>query len=159
MTGGNAHGDLDVREANKALARRWFDEGWSRGELDVAELLFAPEFLLGGEKVGPEGPKRSVRARRAAFAGLTVDVGLQVAEGPWVASWYTTRGTHVGEFAGVAPTGRVISSEGIQLWRVENGLVVEDRNVFDVRRVLAQLLEPAGKTPGPARLATDDSRG
>ncbi|MFD9432707.1 ester cyclase [Streptomyces sp. NPDC060002] len=148
-----------MQEANKALARRWFDEGWSRGELDLADVLFAPEFLLGGERVGPEGPKRSVRSRRAAFAGLTVDVGLQVAEGPWVASWYTTRGTHVGEFAGVAPTGRAISSEGIQLWRVENGLVVEDRNVFDVRRVLAQLLAPEGRDSGPARFATGGSRG
>ncbi|NUQ99003.1 MAG: ester cyclase [Streptomyces sp.] len=144
---------MSVQEANKALARRWFDEGWSRGALDVADEIFAPQFLLGGRPVGPEGPRESVRLRRAAFSGLTVEVGLQVAEGAWVASWYTTRGTHVGEFAGVAPTGRAISSEGIQLWRVENGLVVEDRNVFDVQRVLGQLRAPEGRTPGPAPFA------
>ncbi|MEV7779623.1 ester cyclase [Kitasatospora sp. NPDC088351] len=147
-------GVASVQEANKALARRWFDQGWSRGELDVADLIFAPEFRLGGRPVGPEGPRESVRLRRAAFAGLTVEVGLQVAEGPWVASWYTTRGTHVGEFAGVPPTGRAISSEGIQLWRVENGLVVEDRNVFDVQRVLSQLRAQDRDTPGPAPFAT-----
>ncbi|WP_327279051.1 ester cyclase [Streptomyces sp. NBC_01205] len=154
MTGVAQGGRPSVQEANKALARRWFDEGWSRGELEVADQIFAPEFLLGNRPVGPEGPKESVRQRRAAFAGLTVEVGLQVAEGPWVASWYATRGTHVGEFAGVAPTGRAIASEGIQLWRVENGRVVEDRNVFDVARVLAQLRAPEGKTPGPAPFAT-----
>ncbi|MGW4288023.1 ester cyclase [Streptomyces sp. NPDC004673] len=143
-----------TREANKALARRWFDEGWSRGMLDVADQIFAPDFLLGGRAVGPAGPKESVRLRRTAFSGLTVEVKLQVAEGPWVTSWYTTRGTHVGEFAGIAPTGRVISSEGIQLWRVENGRVVEDRNIFDVTRVLAQLRSPEGESPGPAPFAT-----
>ncbi|MFE5401262.1 ester cyclase [Streptomyces sp. NPDC056580] len=148
-------GRTSVQEANKALARRWFDEGWSRGRLDVADEIFAPRFLLGGEPVGPEGPKESVRQRRAAFSGLTVEVGLQVAEGPWVASWYTTRGSHVGEFAGTAPTGRAISSEGIQLWRVENGLVVEDRNVFDVQRILRQLRAPEGRVAGPAPFATD----
>ncbi|MFB6522558.1 ester cyclase [Streptomyces sp. NPDC056401] len=142
------HGEQTVQEANKALARLWFEEGWSRGNLQAADRIFAPEFLLNGEPVGPAGPKRSVWSRRAAFAGLRVDVGLQVAEGPWVASWYTARGTHVGEFAGLAPTGRDISSEGIQLWRVENGLVVEDRNVFDTRRVIAQLLAPDGPIPG-----------
>ncbi|MFD5147868.1 ester cyclase [Streptomyces sp. NPDC058401] len=143
------HGEPGVQEASKALARLWFDEGWSRGNLQAADRIFAPEFLLNGERVGPAGPKRSVWSRRAAFAGLRVDVGLQVAEGPWVATWYTARGTHVGEFAGLAPTGRDISSEGIQLWRVENGLVVEDRNVFDTRRVIGQLLAPDGPIPGP----------
>ncbi|MEU1463083.1 ester cyclase [Streptomyces sp. NPDC005727] len=155
MTAAAQDGRTSVQEANKVLARRWFDEGWSRGALDVADEIFAPRFLLGGKPVGPEGPKESVRLRRAAFAGLTVEVGLQVAEGPWVASWYTTRGSHVGEFAGVAPTGRLISSEGIQLWRVENGLVVEDRNVFDVQRVLRQLRAPDGQVSGPAPFATD----
>ncbi|MFI2437069.1 ester cyclase [Streptomyces sp. NPDC018693] len=131
--------DATVQDANKALARYWFDEGWTRGNVDVADRVFAPGFLLGGERVGPEGPKRSVRRRHAAFAGLTVEVGLQIAEGPWIATWFTTRATHVGEFAGVAPTGRSVTSEGVQLWRVENGLVVEDRNVFDLWKVVSQL--------------------
>jgi predicted ester cyclase len=130
---------LDVTEANKALARYWFDEGWSRGNVDVADQIFAPDFLLGGERVGPDGPRKSVLRRNAAFAGLTVEVGLQIAEGPWVASWYTTRAKHIGEFAGVAPTGRTINSEGAQLWRVEDGMVVEDRNVFDLWKVVSQL--------------------
>ncbi|CAM5702800.1 hypothetical protein SGLAM104S_01856 [Streptomyces glaucescens] len=104
-----------VQDANKALARYWFDEGWTRGNVDVADRVFAPGFVLGGEPVGPEGPKRSVRRRHAAFAGLTVEVGLQIAEGPWVATWFTTRATHVGEFAGIAPTGRPVTSEGVQL--------------------------------------------
>ncbi|MFG2652139.1 ester cyclase [Streptomyces sp. NPDC048436] len=130
---------LDVTEANKALARYWFEEGWSRGNVDVADQIFAPDFLLGGERVGPDGPRKSVLRRNAAFAGLTVEVGLQIAEGPWVATWYTTRATHIGEFAGVAPTGRTINSEGAQLWRVEDGMVVEDRNVFDLWKVVSQL--------------------
>ncbi|NEA55102.1 ester cyclase [Streptomyces sp. SID13666] len=154
MNGVTSHEERSDQEANKALACRWFEEGWSRGNLDVADGIFAPEFLLGGERVGPDGPKRSVQSRRAAFSGLTVDVGLQVAEGPWVASWYTTRGTHVGRFGGVEPTGRAICSEGIQLWRVENGLVVEDRNVFDTRRVISQLLAPDGQVPRSAHDVT-----
>ncbi|WP_159072811.1 ester cyclase [Streptomyces glaucescens] len=128
-----------MQDANKALARYWFDEGWTRGNVGVADRVFAPGFLLDGEPVGPEGPRRSVRRRHAAFAGLTVEVGLQIAEGPWVATWFTTRATHVGEFAGIAPTGRTVTSEGVQLWRVEDGLVVEDRNVFDLWKVLSQL--------------------
>ncbi|MFF1277491.1 ester cyclase [Streptomyces marokkonensis] len=137
--------DAAVEEANKALARYWFQEGWNRGNVEVADRVFAPGFLLGGEPVGPEGPKRSVRARHAAFSGLTVDVGLQLADGPWVASWYAIRATHVGTFAGVPPTGLPVTSEGIQLWRVENGQVVEDRNIFDLWRVISQLKDGGAK--------------
>ncbi|MFR9776136.1 ester cyclase [Micromonospora sp. MS34] len=132
-------GAATVQEANKALARYWFDQGWTRGNVDVADRIFAPEFELGGVRVGPEGPKQSVRRRHAAFADLTVRVGVQVAEGPWVATWFTTRARHVREFAGVPATGRSIVSEGMQLWRVENGLVMEDRNVFDLWQVVRQL--------------------
>lgn len=128
-----------VREANKALARYWFDEGWTQGNVDVADHVFAPDFLLGGVRVGPEGPKRSVRRRHAAFTDLTVRVEVQVAEGPWVVTWFSTRARHVREFVGVAATGRWVVSEGVQLWRVENGLVVEDRNVFDLWKVVGQL--------------------
>lgn len=128
-----------VQEANKALARYWFEEGWNKGNLAVADRVFAPDFRMGGKVVGPDGPRRSVRRRHDAFADLTVEVGVQVAEGPWVATWFTTHARHVAEFAGIAPTGRTITSEGMQLWRVENGLVVEDHNVFDLWRVIGQL--------------------
>lgn len=144
----NSTGERAEALANKALARYWFDEGWSRGRVEVADAIFAPEFVLGGKRVGPEGPKRSVLRRHAAFAGLTVEVGLQVAEGPWVATWFTTRAEHVGEFAGVPPTGRVVTSEGVQLWRVEDGLVVEDRNVFDLWKIVSQLREEGDAESG-----------
>lgn len=139
----DTHGGADERQANKDLARYWFEEGWTRGNLAVADRIFAPDFVLGGKTVGPEGPRRSVSSRRTAFAGLSVAIGVQVAEGPWVATWFTTRATHVGEFAGVPPTGRLVVSEGIQLWRVVDGLVVEDRNVFDRWAVVSQLRSTA----------------
>jgi predicted ester cyclase len=129
----------EEQEANKALARYWFEEGWTAGNLAVADEVFAPGFVLGGRPVGPEGPRRSVRDRRTAFADLRVEVRLQIAEGPWVATWFGTTARHVGVFAGVRPTGRVVSADGIQLWRVEGGLVVEDRNVFDRWAVVSQL--------------------
>ncbi|MGI5519951.1 ester cyclase [Micromonospora sp. CA-259024] len=126
-------------ERNKALARLWFEEGWNRGNLEVADRIFSADFMMGGRTVGPDGPRDSVRRRHAAFADLTVEIGVQVAEGPWVATWFTTRARHIGPFAGVAPTGRTVTSEGMQLWRVHNGIAVEDHNVFDLWRVVHQL--------------------
>jgi hypothetical protein len=44
-------------EENKALAQRWFTEGWNRGNTAVADEIFAPHFTLNGLDVGVEGPK------------------------------------------------------------------------------------------------------
>ncbi|GAA4627601.1 ester cyclase [Actinoallomurus vinaceus] len=130
---------LDVQEANKELARRWFREGWERGNVDVADQIFAPDLLLRGRRVGPDGPKRSVRHRRAAFADMSVHIDLQVAEGDLVVTHFTTHARHVGEFCGVPPTGRVVTASGIVIWKVRDGRVVEDRNAFDRWAVVSQI--------------------
>src|SRR5262249_32685763 len=116
---------------NKALARRWFDEGWSQGRLEIADEIFAPDFTLRGRPVGPDGPRESVSSRRRAFADLTAYVDLQVAEGDLVVTHFTTHARHVAEFAGVPPTGRWVTASGIVIWRVSGGLVSEDWNGVD----------------------------
>jgi predicted ester cyclase len=130
------------QEANKALARRWFELGWNRGRVEVAPEVFAPDFVLGGRLVGPAGPQRSVRAIRSAFAPLAVTVDLQVAEGPVVVTRYTARGTHVSEYRGIQPDGRDVVVSGVQIWTVRDGLAVDDRNLFDEWTLVTQLGGP-----------------
>lgn len=137
-----AGGDPDQQEANKALARRWFDEGWSRGNLDIAYEIFAPDFTLRGRVVGPDGPRRSVADRRRAFADLTVTIDLQIAEGDLVVTHFTTTARHAGPFCGVPPTGRRVRASGIVVWRVVDGLVREDWNAFDRWGVVEQISRP-----------------
>jgi steroid delta-isomerase-like uncharacterized protein len=131
--------DLHREDANKALARRWFAEGWSRGNLAIAEEIFAPDFTLRGRLVGPDGPRRSVADRRRAFADLTATVDLQVAEGDLVVTHFTTRARHVAEFCGVPGTGRWVVASGVVIWRVRDGLVREDWNAFDRWGVVRQI--------------------
>jgi predicted ester cyclase len=135
--------DHVVETANKALARRWFDEGWSQGRLEIADEIFAPDFTLRGRPVGPDGPRESVSSRRRAFADLTAYVDLQVAEGDLVVTHFTTHARHVAEFAGVPPTGRWVTASGIVIWRVSGGLVREDWNVFDRAAIDRQISAPA----------------
>jgi len=126
-------------EDNAATYRRWFDEGWSAGNVDVAPEIFAPGFVLGGERVGPAGPQRSVRYIRAAFHPLTVTIEQQIAEGPWVVTRYRAAGVHAAEYRGLPPSGRQIVARGVQMWRVQDGLAVEDWNTFDEWGLVAQL--------------------
>lgn len=130
---------MTEQEANKALARRWFEQGWNRGEVGIAPEIFAPGFVLAGREVGPAGPQRSVQAIRAVFHPLRVSVDLQVAEGPTVVTRYTARGAHAAEYRGIQPDGRTVTVSGVQIWTVRDGMAVEDLNLFDEWTLVGQL--------------------
>lgn len=49
-----------------------------------------------------------------------------------VAVRYTSRGTHTGELFGVAPTGRALTTPGIEIYRFENGRIVECWGQYDM---------------------------
>ena len=59
---------------------------------------------------------------------------------------FTMTGTHVGEFMGVAPTGRDITLDGITVLEFANGRCVERWSSADMLGLLVQL----GAVPAPA---------
>jgi predicted ester cyclase len=70
----------------------------------------------------------------------------QIAEGDKVVTRKVFHGTHHGELMGVAPTGREVQIEVIDIVRVEGGQIVEHWNVVDRLGLLQQL----GVLPEPA---------
>ena len=47
----------------------------------------------------------------------------------WVRN--TITGTHLGEFRGVAPTGKTFTEASVDTFRIENGKLIEGWNVTD----------------------------
>ena len=131
-------------EANAMLARRWFTEGWA-GNLDLADDLFAADFRTNGKRVGPAGPKRNVTNRLTGFPDMQSSIKEQIALDDKVVMRVMFRGTHLGLYSGVPPTGKVVEVMALILWRFEEGKVVEDWTVADQFGLFQQLgvLPPA----------------
>jgi len=96
-------------EENKAIARRWSEELWSKGELAIADEIVAPNYVRHDpgdpfEVEGPEGVKRLVGGARALMPDLYITIDDVIAEGDKVVSRYTGTGTVTGEFMGRAFT-------------------------------------------------------
>ncbi len=72
----------------------------------------------------------------AAFPDMSSTIEQQTVEGVWVTTRTTLRGTHLGAFMGVAPTGKAIEIMNISLDQVEEGKVVEHFGVADWLRAL-----------------------
>ena len=87
---------------------------------------------------------------RGAFPDYRFEVEDLIAEGDRVVARVTVSGTHLGEMMGLAPTGRRISTSGIEVFRFEDGKMAEHWAAFDALGMLRQIgLVPV---PGPALL-------
>ena len=71
-----------------------------------------------------------------AFPYVSSTIEQQTVEREWVTTRSTLRGTHLGAFMGVAPTGKAIEIMHISLDQVEEGKVVEHFGVSDWLRAL-----------------------
>lgn len=141
-------------EENKELIRREIEEVWNRGNLDLADALFAATYVSHnpgnpGQAPGPRGVKDYVASSRAAWPDLHFTVEAQIAEGDLVATRWTVRGTHQREIAGVRPTGRQVSVTGTSNYRIAGGMIVEEWADWDELGVLKQI----GAIPAPAQEA------
>ena len=137
-------------EQNKALVRRWIDEGFNRQSLAVVDELFAERVVVNGQVVGRDGLKQSMRRHLDGFPDLHVTIGDILAEGTKVGVWYTVQGTHQGEFESIPATGKRVSWVGFDLFSFEDGKISEAHFVSDYHGLLAQL----GATVSPPRTPT-----
>ena len=62
-----------------------------------------------------------------------------VIDGDRVAQPFTTTATHVGEFMGLDGTGRRFTIQGVLLYRLEDGLIVDERRIYDFTGLLVQI--------------------
>lgn len=145
---------------NEELARRFYDEFWTRGNPDAADDLIAEDLvneqLPEGWPPGREGFKRLVTTWRAAFPDGHETVSQLLTDGDWVVARFTLRGTHRGSFFGIPATNEPVEVHGVDLLRFRDGLIAEWIYHEDTLGLCAQLgmlpphlAEIAGPQPGP----------
>src|SRR5262249_47337156 len=102
-------GSLMSAEENKAIVRRYLEEGFHRRNPAAVDELVAPDFVHHdpvNPLHGPAGLKEYQAVLFAAFPDLRLTLEDIVAEGDKVVVRYTMTGTHRGAVAGIAPTGK-----------------------------------------------------
>jgi len=130
-------------EENKAVIRRLVKEYWNKGNVDVLDDVFAPDFLdhhaPPGLAPGREGLKQFVAMFRTAFSDISTTADDLIAEGDKVTWNWTMRGTHTNEFMGVPASGKKIAFSGITIDRFVNGQIAERWSQADFAGLMKQL--------------------
>ncbi len=111
-------------DENKKLVRRYCEEVFGQGNVDLIDELFVPDPSYGPDYL--ENLKRKVAESRTALSEVSFDIEDMIAEGDKVVVRGTYRAVHDrGEWLGMAPTGNRLMETVIDIYRVVEGKIVE----------------------------------
>jgi predicted ester cyclase len=137
-------------EPNARIIRRLYDELFSKWNLAVIDEVFAPEFvgheMPPGMPRGPEGIRQFYAGIRSGLPDVQLTLEDLIAAHDRVAVRWRAKATHAGTFQGLPPTGAQVSFEGIAIYRLVKGKVVERWVLVDMVGLVEQLR--AAASPG-----------
>lgn len=141
---------LDPTEI-KPFLRRLLDI-YNSHQPDAFDALLTEDCVLvrnGQEASGREAVKRVLAKVYRAFPDLDYRIDDAVVAGDKVAMRWQGRGTHRGEYLGVAPTGSAISYSGITFYEMRGDKVARIWVSADLLGLLRSLSEAARTRPSP----------
>ena len=137
-----------LQEQNKAVAKRAFDEILSRGRFELAEELYAKDFVNHGihRDASLEEDQAALKGWHQAFSDVAIVPEKLIAEGDLVVVYWIARGTNTGTGNGLPATGKKAELAGITIWRIVDNKIKEEWSAFDQLSMMQQLgLLPTNK--------------
>jgi steroid delta-isomerase-like uncharacterized protein len=133
-----------TEERNRAIARRFVDEVFNRGNTKAYDELVADDYInhnppvpgLPGSKVGFQ---EAVILTRDAFPDVHVSIEDMLTEGDRVMFRDTTTATHQGEFQGIPASGKRLAWTEMHFFRIRDGQIAEHWANFDQLGILVQM--------------------
>lgn len=131
-------------ERNKATVRRFNEEVIQGNNRQSLENLMDSEFI---NRTAPTGADNGLEGMwntfhnilHPAFPDLQVQILKQIAEDDLVTTHKIISGTHTGTLMGIAPTGKAVKIEVIDIVRVKNEKYLEHWGVNTLPSVIQQL--------------------
>jgi steroid delta-isomerase-like uncharacterized protein len=126
----------------KSLVLGYIEQVWNGADPAAFDNLTGSSYAysLGGQPVlDRDAMKQFLQAVRVAFPDWQVKVEDIIEEKGTVAVRWNCSGTHKGVFRGIPPTGRRISSCGINIYLVEDGRISREWEQMDSLGMLQQL--------------------
>jgi len=127
-----------MKPHNKRIVKEYIEKVINTGNVELIPQFVSSDYveLYNNKKypIGIEGAKEHLTGVRNTYPDLKLSIDLQIEEGELVATCYTMRGTHSGEWMGIKPTGRRIKVTGVNIDRIIDNKIVEHggaANMFD----------------------------
>lgn len=118
------------KQRNEAIGRRWYEEMWSKPDLNVADEIvdkdYDPEWVH-IDAVGPAQIKHEIKYFRSVFPDLKYEILEMNAEEDKVWIRYKACGTQNGNAWGFEATGKSVEFEGATILYINSEGKIVDR--------------------------------
>ena len=132
-----------MSEDNKVLLRRFVNEVWNGGRLDLIDELVVPDYVSHVVHTPPiknrEELKRWVADVRTAFPDVQFTIQDLLLDDDKTITRWTSEASHQGEFLGVSGTGKKAVCRGITISRFVEGKIAEEWGEWDALRLKEQI--------------------
>jgi len=132
----------EVEEQNKEIVQRYWDGKWNTRDTGILDELMAPDVVYHGtsmEMNGIEEYKQVYQSFLSAFHDTKLSIDGLIAEGDKVMSRVTMLGVHKGELEGLPPTGKTFTISAFTAFRIVDGKIAEEWEIFDELGMMHQL--------------------
>lgn len=123
------------------IVRQFFKEGYERKNYDAVMACLSEDYI-DHSPAGARGNAQAVEILRivaSQLSELTVDILDLFADGDRVAARVRFEGVHTGAMMGIPATGRRISFEALEHFRVAGGKIVESWGYWPDREIEEKL--------------------
>ena len=133
---------------NVNVIRRYTEECWGQGNLDLVDALVAPDARAGHGEAGsgPQAYKDEILAIRRGLSEYRTQVDEIFGQGDAVAVRWSSSGRHTGPLFGHAPSGRHVTIVGVDIFHLRDGQIIDHYG----ESAMPMLLEQIGALPVPA---------
>ncbi|MBV8049673.1 MAG: ester cyclase [Acidobacteriaceae bacterium] len=130
------------QEANRAIAMRVFDEILSQGRFEVADQIYAKDFVNHGlhRNFNLQEDQAAARWEKQVAPDMKLTVDLMVADEDFVTAVWTARGTNTARIGWLPATGVKFEEPGITIWRIVDGKIQDEWTSFDELHILRQVV-------------------
>jgi steroid delta-isomerase-like uncharacterized protein len=128
---------------NKAICRKTIT-AMNNGDLTLLDTAFAADYVehspdpMATSK-GLPALKEMYTMMRTAFPDIKIEVINAVAEGDHVIIHQTLTGTNTGSMGGMPATGKAVKADGVDMFIVKDGKIVEHWAVYDSMTMMTQM--------------------
>jgi hypothetical protein len=131
------------KQRNEAIGRRWYEEMWSKPDLDVADEIvdknYDPDWVH-IDAVGPAQIKHEIKYFRSVFPDLRYEIVDISADEDRVWIRYKGRGTQQGNAWGFEASGKTVEFEGATILFINSeGKIIDRWGAFCFYDLLTEL--------------------
>lgn len=131
-------------ERNRLVIETYFNKIWNEGHLRLLEDLIAPDYVnhsasIANPEPGPKGLYPIIESIRKGFPDLHYEIKDLIITDDKVVARVVMTGTLLGELWGIAPNGKRVEVNQVNIERIADGKIREHWRVTEELLMMKQL--------------------